>query len=155
MYSGVARSSYRQHCWSGRGHLSHEVRKGTPQRERSGIGRGTPQSANQLTAEGEEGEEEGGKGSLMREQVYTYSKNMWMGEYNCEYYHPLSRTPCRSQLSFISQDPWGNFDVKRCLTYVLNNYRFLVQQYRKLIFWLRPYYLYNLQRSWTMDMTMQ
>ena len=26
MYSGVARSSYRQHCWSGRGHLSHEVR---------------------------------------------------------------------------------------------------------------------------------
>ena len=48
MYSGVARSSYRQHCWSGRGHLSHEVRTGTPQRERSGIGR-TPQSANQLT----------------------------------------------------------------------------------------------------------
>ena len=72
MYSGVARSSYRQHCWSGRGHLSHEVRKGTPQRERSGIGRGTPQSANQLTAEGEEG----GKGSLMREQVFTYSKNV-------------------------------------------------------------------------------
>ena len=26
MYSGVARSSYRKHCWSGRGHLSHEVR---------------------------------------------------------------------------------------------------------------------------------
>ena len=49
MYSGVARSSYRQHCWSGRGHLSHEVRMGTPQRERSGIGRGTCQSANQLT----------------------------------------------------------------------------------------------------------
>ena len=49
MYSGVARSSYRQHCWSGRGHLSHEVRMVTPQRERSGIGRGTPQSANQLT----------------------------------------------------------------------------------------------------------
>ena len=49
MYSGVARSSYRQHCWSGRGGLSHEVRTGTPQRERSGIGRGTPQSANQLT----------------------------------------------------------------------------------------------------------
>ena len=49
MYSGVARSSYRQHCWSGWGHLSHEVRTGTPQRERSGIGRGTPQSANQLT----------------------------------------------------------------------------------------------------------
>ena len=29
MYSGEARSSYRQHCWSGRGHLSHEVRMGT------------------------------------------------------------------------------------------------------------------------------
>ncbi len=24
------RSSYRKHCWSGRGHLSHEVRMGTP-----------------------------------------------------------------------------------------------------------------------------
>ena len=30
MSIGVARSSYRQHCWSGLGHLSHEVRKGTP-----------------------------------------------------------------------------------------------------------------------------
>ena len=29
MYSGEARSSYRQHCRSGRGHLSHEVRMGT------------------------------------------------------------------------------------------------------------------------------
>ena len=77
MYSGVAKSSYRQHCWSGRGYLSHVVRKGTPQRERSGIGRGTPQSANQLTAEGEG--EEGGKVSLMREQVYTYSKKKISG----------------------------------------------------------------------------
>ena len=29
-YSAVARSSDRQHCWSRRGHLSHEVRIGTP-----------------------------------------------------------------------------------------------------------------------------
>ena len=49
MYSGVARSSFRQHCWSGRGHLSPLT--------------------SELTEEGEKGEEveEEGKGSLMRE----------------------------------------------------------------------------------------